>query len=157
MGSACALRVIGGASEIVILALASDEDQQRWAVATCARTGTSFRNVVDAPRSPGGLQSGSSKPGGIAVSILIRFAPASLTAQQYDESVRKLEEAGDWPADGLDYHVCFGSDPNLRVSEIWDSREQLEAFGERLMPVLAEVGIEPGQPEVMEIHNIVRR
>jgi hypothetical protein len=91
------------------------------------------------------------------VSILIRFAPASLTAQQYDESVRKLEEAGDWPADGLDYHVCFGSDPSLRVSEIWDSREQLEAFGERLMPVLAEVGIEPGQPEVMEIHNIVRR
>ncbi len=53
--------------------------------------------------------------------------------------------------------VCFGSDPNLRVSEIWDSREQLETFGKRLMPVLAEAGIEPGQPEVMEIHNIVRR
>jgi hypothetical protein len=92
-----------------------------------------------------------------AVSILIRFAPASLTAKQYDESVQRLEETGDWPADGLDYHVCFGSDGNLRVSEIWDSREQLDAFGERLMPVLAEVGIEPGQPELMEIHNIVRR
>ena len=52
------------------------------------------------------------------MSILIRFAPASLTAQQYDESVRKLEEAGDWPADGLDYHVCFGTDGSLRVSEI---------------------------------------
>jgi hypothetical protein len=92
-----------------------------------------------------------------AVSILIRFAPASLTAQQYDESVRRLERAGNWPPDGLDYHVCFGSDGNLRVSEIWDSREQLDAFGERLMPVLAEVGIEPGEPELMEIHNIVRR
>lgn len=91
------------------------------------------------------------------MSILIRFAPASLTAQQYDEAVRKLEEVGDWPPDGLDYHVCFGPDGNLRVSEIWDSREQLEAFGERLMPVLAEVGIEPGQPELMEIHKIVRR
>jgi hypothetical protein len=43
------------------------------------------------------------------------------------------------------------------VSEIWDSREQLEAFGERLMPVLAEVGIEPGEPEIVEIHNIVKR
>jgi hypothetical protein len=91
------------------------------------------------------------------MSVLIRFAPASLTAQQYDESVRRLEQAGDWPPDGLDYHVCFGSDGNLRVSEIWDSREQLDAFGERLMPVLAEVGIEPGEPELMDIHNIVKR
>ena len=63
----------------------------------------------------------------------------------------------DFPPDGLDYHVCFGSDGNLRVSEIWDSREQLEAFGERLMPLLAEVGIEPGEPELIEIHNIVKR
>jgi hypothetical protein len=91
------------------------------------------------------------------MSILIRFAPASLTAEQYDESVRRLEGAGAWPPDGLDYHVCFGTDGNLRVSEIWDSQEQLDAFGERLMPVLSEVGIDPGEPEVMEIHNIVRR
>jgi hypothetical protein len=91
------------------------------------------------------------------MSILIRFAPASLTAEQYDESIRRLEGNGPWPPDGLDYHVCFGSEGKLRVSEIWDSREQLDAFGERLMPVLAEVGIEPGEPELMDIHNIVKR
>jgi hypothetical protein len=91
------------------------------------------------------------------MSILIRFAPASLTAEQYDESVRRLQGNGPWPPDGLDYHVCFGSEGKLRVSEIWDSREQLDAFGERLMPVLAEVGIEPGEPELMDIHNIVKR
>ena len=91
------------------------------------------------------------------MSVLIRFAPASLTAQQYDESVRRLEEAGAFPPDGMEFHICFGTDPNLRVSEIFDSREQLEAFGERLMPVLAEIGIEPGEPEVLEIHNIVKR
>lgn len=51
----------------------------------------------------------------------------------------------------LDYHVCFGTNGNLRVSEIWDSQEQLDAFGEQLMPVLSEVGIpDPGEPEVME-------
>lgn len=91
------------------------------------------------------------------MSVLIRFAPASLTAQQYDASIRRLEEAGDFPPDGMDYHCCFGSDGNLKVSEIWDSREQLEAFGERLMPVLADVGIEPGEPEIVEIHNVVKR
>ncbi|MBK5218771.1 MAG: hypothetical protein JJE35_03145 [Thermoleophilia bacterium] len=91
------------------------------------------------------------------MSVLIRFAPASLTAAQYDESIRKLEDAGVFPPDGLDYHVCFGSDGSLRVSEIWDNREQLAAFGERLMPILAEVGIDPGEPEVLEIHNVVKR
>lgn len=91
------------------------------------------------------------------MSVLIRFAPASMTAQQYDEAVRRLDEVGDWPPDGLDYHVCFGTDGNLRVSEIWDSQEQLNAFGERLMPVLSEIGIEPGEPELLEIHNIVKR
>jgi hypothetical protein len=91
------------------------------------------------------------------MSVLIHFAPASLTAEQYDESVRRLEEAGEWPPDGLDYHVCFGSEGSLRVSEIWDSQQQLEAFGERLMPILSAIGIEPGEPEVTAIHNIVKR
>ena len=44
-----------------------------------------------------------------------------------------------------------------RVSEIWDSREQWQAFGERLMPVLADVGIQPGEPDVYEVRSIVRR
>jgi hypothetical protein len=91
------------------------------------------------------------------VSVLIRFAPASLTVEQYDEAVRRIQENGEWPPDGMEYHVCFGSDGNLRVSEIWDSQEQLDAFGERLMPVLSEIGIEPGQPEILDVHNIVRR
>jgi hypothetical protein len=91
------------------------------------------------------------------MSVLIRFAPASVSTQQYDETIRKLEAEGDWPADGLEYHVCFLADGGVRVSEIWDSREQLDAFGQRLMPVLQDVGIDPGQPEILEIHNIVRR
>lgn len=91
------------------------------------------------------------------MSILVRFAPASLTADMYDETVRRLEESGDFPPEGLDYHCCFGTDGSLKVSEIWDSPEQFEAFGERLMPVLADVGIDPGEPEVIEIHNVIRR
>jgi hypothetical protein len=92
------------------------------------------------------------------MSIVVRFLPPSLTVQQYDESIRRLEQdGGEWPPDGLDYHVCFGSDGNMRVSEIWDSQEQFQAFGERLMPLLADVGIEPGEPEVLEVHNVVKR
>ena len=91
------------------------------------------------------------------MSVLIRFEPASVTTEQYDEAVQRLEEAGEIPADGLDYHVCFKVDGNLRVSEIWDSREKFDAFGEKLMPVLQDIGIEPGEPKELEIHNIIKR
>jgi hypothetical protein len=91
-------------------------------------------------------------------SILARFTPTShVTAEQYDESIRRLEKSGDWLPEGLEYHVAFKSDGKFRVSEIWDSREQFDAFGERLMPVLKDVGIEPGEPEMLEIHNIIKR
>ena len=52
--------------------------------------------------------------------------------------------------------MCFGSDGSL-ISEIWTSREAFDAFGEQLMPILAEVGIDPGAPEFFDIHNVVSR
>ena len=93
------------------------------------------------------------------MSIVVRFNPRGMTAEKYDEATRRLGEAGiAFPPEGLDYHVCFGSDGDLRVSEIWDSKEQLEAFGQRLMPLLAEIGIEfSGEPEILEVHNIEKR
>jgi quinol monooxygenase YgiN len=92
------------------------------------------------------------------MSIVARFTPKGLTVEQYEEAVRRLEEAGLFPAEAMDYHVCFGSEGNLRVSEIWDSREQLDAYMESLMPVLTEVGIEfSGEPEILEAHNIIKR
>ncbi len=92
------------------------------------------------------------------MSVLIRFAPTSeTTTEQYDETIRRLQDAGDFPPDGLELHVCFLADGQVRVSEVWDSQEQLDAFGERLMPILADVGIDPGQPETFQVHNVIKR
>jgi hypothetical protein len=93
------------------------------------------------------------------MSIVVRFAPANMTKEQYDAANRRIEEAGlEWPPDGLVMHVCFGDDGDLKVSEIWDSREQMQAFGEKLMPVLSEAGIEfAAEPQVFEAHNLETR
>jgi hypothetical protein len=93
------------------------------------------------------------------VSIVVRFAPGSVTPAQYDETVTRFnEEFGEELPDGCDYHVAFiGPDGSIRVSEIWDSREQFEAFGEKLMPLLASAGVDPGAPEVFEVHRIEKR
>jgi hypothetical protein len=31
-----------------------------------------------------------------------------------------------------------------------------DAFDQTLMPILAEAGVDPGQPDVMPVHNIVQ-
>jgi hypothetical protein len=94
-----------------------------------------------------------------AMSIVVRFTGApTVTKEKYDECVSRLESEGDFPPDGLEYHVAFGSEGNFRVSEIWDSQEKFEAFGQRLMPILGELGIElAGDPEVFEVHNTIKR
>jgi hypothetical protein len=93
------------------------------------------------------------------MSILVRFTGApGMTAEKYDETMPLVEASGDFPPAGLDYHVAFTSGGSFRVSEIWDSMEQFEAFVHRLMPILTEGGIElAGPPEIVDIHNIVRR
>jgi hypothetical protein len=91
------------------------------------------------------------------MSILVRFTPSSVTKEQYDASIRRLEEQGDFPPDGAEYHCAYFVDGSLRVSEVWDSREQFEAFGERLMPLLAEIGVDAGEPEILEVYNTVSR
>jgi len=55
------------------------------------------------------------------MSVLARFTPQSMTSRQYDDVVRNLKASGDFPPDGMEFHVCFGSEGNLRVSEIWES------------------------------------
>jgi hypothetical protein len=93
------------------------------------------------------------------MTIVVRHSPVNLTRATYDESAHRLEAAGIWPdPDGLESHVLFGTEGDLRVSEIWDSREQFQAFGEQLMPILTEMGIEmSAEPEVFEVHNHIKR
>jgi hypothetical protein len=91
------------------------------------------------------------------MSLVVRFAPESLTSDQYDRVVRRLDEENISPADGLDYEVCFGSGDKMKVSLVWDSKEHFDAFAARLLPILEELGIDPGEPEVFEVHNIIRR
>ena len=89
------------------------------------------------------------------MSIVVRFPVVGLTRKQYDEVSRRLEEGGMWPPDGMQLHVLFGTEGDLKVSEIWESPEQLTAFGEKLLPVLNDVGVQAsGDPEVFEVHRL---
>ena len=93
------------------------------------------------------------------MSIVVRFTGAAgMTAEKYDQVLPLVEASGQFPPDGLEYHMAFTTDNGFRVVEVWDSREKFEAFGERLMPILDQNGVElAGPPDTAEIHNIIRR
>src|SRR5207248_2941967 len=78
------------------------------------------------------------------MAFVLRFAPNGMTAENYDEIIRRLDEAGAGSPKGRLYHVCFGDKSNLRVSDVWDSMESFQEFGTVLMPILASVGVEAG-------------
>jgi len=85
------------------------------------------------------------------MSIVVRYHAKSLTVEQYDENVVT-------PPTACDYHICFGEDGHLLVSEVWDSRDEWEVFARQLMPALADAGIElTGPPEIFEVHNVIKR
>jgi len=89
------------------------------------------------------------------MSIVVRFPPSNVTKQQYDSVRNALTESGDWPPEGCRLHVAFGDQQVIRVSEVWESQEQLEAFGEKPRPRLEEAGIQlSGQPEVLDTHIV---
>lgn len=89
------------------------------------------------------------------MSIVVRFPPSNVSRQEYDTVRSAVIDAGEWPADGCQIHICFGDESDVRISEIWESREKFEAFGETLTPRLEEAGIQlTGEPEVFEAHIV---
>ena len=92
------------------------------------------------------------------MAMLIRFAPNGLTSEQYNRIGQKLQDGGHWPPQGLLAHVCFGSSGNLRVSEVWESREHHEQFAEKLMPILQQENVDvSGEPEILDVEGYFMR
>ncbi len=89
------------------------------------------------------------------MSIAIHFTPPSLTTAQYNEIIRRLSDAGAGQPSGREYHVCFGTDGALQVLDVWTSVEAFQKFGETLMPILASLGVDPGQPRIEPAHNVI--
>jgi hypothetical protein len=38
---------------------------------------------------------------------------------------------------------------------VWESQESFDKFGETLVPIMTELGADPGEPAVVEIHNMI--
>ena len=48
------------------------------------------------------------------------------------------------------------SDGLIQVFDVWDSQASFEAFGATLLPIMAALGADPGQPMVSPVHHIIQ-
>ena len=90
----------------------------------------------------------------MAIGVQLDFNGATL--QQYDEVIAKMgfEPGGRGEPGGL-FHWVTKTDNGIRVTDVWEDREQFERFAqEEIGPKTAEVGI-PQEPKVsfFEVHN----
>ena len=89
------------------------------------------------------------------MAIGMYFAPPAMSAAKYDECIKQLRKAGAGNPPGRSYHASFGPKDKLMVFDVWTSRAAFDRFGKTLMPILQQLGIDPGQPSVMEMHKVI--
>ena len=89
------------------------------------------------------------------------FQSTNFTQEQYEESVVKatggktrVESPANCPVEGLLAHIAGQGESGFRVVDVWETAEAFNRFGETLMPILAEMGIE-GQPDIYPAHTFV--
>jgi hypothetical protein len=85
----------------------------------------------------------------------IYFALSGMSVDKYNECIKRLKQAGAAHPAGRSYHASFGTSDKLMVFDVWRSQAAFDKFGKTLMPILQQLGVEPGQPSVMEIHKVI--
>lgn len=90
----------------------------------------------------------------MAVAVVLDFAGATL--EQYDQVIGKMGFAPGGPgAPGGLFHWVTGTDTGIRVTDVWATRDQFDAFArDQIGPITAEVGVpEPPKLTFYEVHN----
>ena len=89
------------------------------------------------------------------MSFVLTFTPSGFTAAKYDEVIKQLNAAGAGAPKGRSHHVCYGDPNSLHVADVWDNMEDFQAFGQTLVPIMLSLGVDPGQPDIQQVHYII--
>jgi hypothetical protein len=89
------------------------------------------------------------------MSFVLTFTPSGFTTAKYDEVIKQLNAAGAAAPRGRSHHVCYGDPEGLHVTDVWDSMENFQAFGQTLLPIMQSLSVDPGKPDVRQVYNII--
>jgi hypothetical protein len=81
------------------------------------------------------------------------------TLEQYDQVIHKMgfQPGGPGAPGGL-FHWVTKTDEGIRVTDVWESREQFERFAqEKIGPLTAQVGVPKPNITFYEVHNYLTK
>jgi hypothetical protein len=90
------------------------------------------------------------------MSLTLTFKPVGFTTAKYADALKQLEAAGAGAPKGRSYHVCYGDPNGVTITDVWESEEDFQAFGVTLVPIMQSLGVDPGQPDIKQVHNIIK-
>ena len=90
------------------------------------------------------------------MAIGVYVALSGMSTDKYRECTERLKRAGAAHPPGRSYHAAFGPPDKLAVFDVWSSQAAFDKFGQTLMPILQELGVDAGQLSVLEIHKVVK-
>lgn len=89
----------------------------------------------------------------MAIAVQLDFKGATL--EQYDQITQKMgfRPGGPGAPGGL-FHWITKTADGMRVTDVWQSREQFEKFSqEKIGPLSKEAGVGPPVVQFFEVHN----
>ncbi len=78
----------------------------------------------------------------------VYFAVTGMTVEKFAAVHKQLAAIGLADPPGRTFHAGFRVGDGIHVFDVWDSQETFEAFGQHLIPILQQNGIDPGEPRV---------
>jgi hypothetical protein len=88
-----------------------------------------------------------------------RIIETRIAPEVYDQMREVMGIASTPPPGGAFHAAAIGEDGNIRIFEVWDSREQAEAWSEKVAAARDKAGLGGSPPsiEYLEVHSIVQR
>jgi hypothetical protein len=77
--------------------------------------------------------------------IGVYIRPKAMSEEQYKTIDEKVRSAGA-ETKGMKLHSCFGEGQGIAIFDVWESREDFDAFAAVLGPIVAAEGVEPLEP-----------
>ena len=84
------------------------------------------------------------------------FGSTSITRAQYDAAVKGLEAAGAAAPPGRLLHLALETDGKIQVFDVWESPEAFQAVAATMGPVFAAAGVDPGEPQISSVYNMIQ-
>lgn len=79
--------------------------------------------------------------------------------EQYDQATKEVFGGTLQPSqlpEGLLAHVAAATDDGVKIVDVWESKDNFEAFGAKLMPALQHAQFSSVEPKFYEVHNFLK-